>query len=643
MPDSSTIDVASYLAEKGLQVFRANGAEITMHCPFCPDGDPKGKGKCYVNTESWLYDCKRCGTTGNRKTLLRHFGDEDETAYLPGSDPSLRRKVLTEAAEIAHTMLLNNDKMMEYLVERGLSARTIIDYKLGYTPDAWPLSKQITIECAVADKVAAGILTERGYEFLRNKITIPYLSHGSCIQLRGKDPDGKYFTPSGDQVRLYNADVLRNAEDVVITEGEFDCLVLQQAMSCAVDPKVRATAVVGIAGAGALPQGFETFFTEAKRVYIALDPDETGMKAAVKIKEILGSKGRIVNLPVDLPKCDWTEFIVKRKHPLADVIELLSTSVGKRLWSVADAGAKHRRQRTEVGGIKFGWATLDSWFQPGMEPGDLIIPIAKTGVGKTNFLSNLVYNTRAYPTLMISLEMMASQVYERLRRNYHFWHPTATDDDIDEGLRLVRIVDENRLREGDISKLCDEYLDEMGVRPALTYLDYLGYYAKGCKGSGSYEKTTNAVMALKAEAKESETAVVAPHQVNRQAEDGRPLEASDARDSGAVEETADLMISLYRPADARSSGMAQGRAIDPHTNSVVRMGNLKNRKGGKGQQFNMAFSMASLVLVDDGTEASKVVVEENQLMWRGESYEAVRSYRRGDGFAKAQLTLVGVG
>lgn len=634
LPSSGVLDTdaPTYLASKGVQVFRANGTEVTFHCLWCPDGDPKGKGKCYLNIESWLYDCKRCGQRGNRKTLLRHFGDEDNVAYVPGADPLARRKVLDESVEIAHQMLLNNDDVMAYLVGRGLTAKTITDYKIGYVPDNWSLSRSLPGEHTIADKISAGILTQAGQEFFRDKITIPYLSHGSCVQLRAKAQKGKYFTPNGESVRLFNADALRTAEDVIITEGEFDCLVLQQVLQRSPDPRVRATAVVGIPGADALPSGFETYFTQAKRIYIALDPDDAGDRAALRMKELLGSKARIVSLPTDLPKCDWTEYIVARKRSLADVLELLATASGRRLWSVGDAGAKWRRRQVEAAGIQTGFAELDAWFYPGLEAGDLVVPIAKTGVGKTNFLCNLAYYTRLRPTLMVSLEMMASQVYERLRRVYHFWYPLASDTDIDEAFSLLRIVDENRLREGDIAALCHEFNDELGCRPQQVYLDYLGYYAKGCRGVGSYEKTTNAVMELKAEAKSAEVGIVAPHQVNRQAEDGKPLDASDARDSGAVEETADLMLGLYRPQDAIADGAPS---------SVVRMGVLKNRKGGKGMACNLNFGLESLVLVDQNTQASRMADEENRLVWRGEKYPAIRDFRRSSAMSTHQLTLVG--
>jgi hypothetical protein len=662
--DTATEDLSAYLSSKGLAVNRANGAEVTVHCPFCPDGDPRGKGKLYLNTETWLYDCKRCGTRGNRITLLKHYGDQDDRAltYLPGQDPMKVRKVLEAAVEVAHEMLVNNDDMLAYFFARGLTARTIERYKLGYVPLGWKLSSNLSkdnlskdnlskdnlskdgaSEHARADVVAAGLIQElqggATREFFAGKIVIPYPQRGSYVQLRAKDPKAKYFTPSGHPVRLFNSDALAGAEDVIITEGEFDCLILQQTLELSSDPRARATAVVGLPGAESFPTGMEHMFSEAKRVYIALDPDDPGKRGAIKLKEMLGSKARIVNLPDDLPKCDWTEYLTTRKHNLSDVMELLSTASGRRLWTVADAGAKWRRRQVDGSGIKTGFAELDAWIAPGLEPGELCVPLAKTGTGKTNFIANVAYYSRETPQMILTLEMMASQVYERLRRIYLFWNPLATDAEVDHAYRRVMIVDENRLKEGDIAALAAEYEAEQGFRPQLCHLDYLGYYAKGCKGTGQYEKVTNAVMAVKAEAKSSDLAILCPAQVNRSAQDGRPIDADDARDSGAIEETADFLLSLYRPTDALLDGTVNQRDMP---SAVVNCGVLKNRKGAKGRQTSLVFSSASLVMLDPRQfpGAAKLVEEENRMLWRGESYNSVRSMRIANAGRTHQLTLV---
>lgn len=629
-------DLVPYLTDKGCQVFQASGHEVTTHCFFCADGDMKGKGKLYFNVDSWLYDCKRCGERGNRRTLLRHFGDEDTVEYMPGEDPNVRRRILEEATELAAQMLCNNEKIMLYLLGRGLTAETIVQKRLGYVPRTFGLSSSLPGDHTRKDLEASGLLTAGGKEFFAGKITIPYFSRGQVVQLRAKDPEGKYMTPAGDSVRLYNADALADASEVLVTEGEFDSMVVEQTLATATDPRWRRLAVVGIPGAGSWPggaEGFERYFEKAKRVFVGLDPDDVGKREAIKMKAVLGSKARIVELPTDLPKCDWSEFINGRsrdEHDVAGVITLADLA-GKRVYSVADAATRWQQIEDEQPGIKLGFAEVDALISPGIKPGNLVIPMAKTGTGKTVFLANIAYYTRSRYHLMISLEQTASEVYDVLHKVTRFWNPYHSHPQVAGEYPNLRIVDENRLNSDDFAMLLEEYREEVGRYPELVSVDYLGYYARGAKGGSPYEKTSNAVMQLKAEAKQHELAVIAPHQVNRGAKDGKPLDADEARDSGVVEETADFMFGLYKPDEA----VADGATATGTVTGSLRLGVLKSRKGGKGRQFQLRMSAASLAIVDEADRKAVMRIEqENAMINQGMSYAEI--YR---GQSQTQLRL----
>ena len=635
---SNPSDLAGYLASKGIRTFRAAGQEITAHCWFCDDGDNKGKGKLYLNTESWLWDCKRCGTTGNRKTLLRHFGDEDKVEHLPGTNPAMRRKVLAESADVAADMLLANPQILEYLKDRGLSLPTILDKRFGYVPASWSLCESLVSDNKRIDLINAGVMTAQGQDFFKDRITIPYLTHGDVVQLRGKDPQGKYFTPFGDSVRLYNVDSLRDADEAMIVEGEFDTAIVEQILALSTEPRLRRIAVVGLAGAESLPEGFLDYFTECKRVFVALDADDTGKRAAIKIKDLLGSKARIVELPV--AGIDWTDYLRPLTdvyphggHTWRDVWTLLDAAEaeGRRLFTAWDAYLQWKKVDDTVGGIPTGFTELDAWIKPGLKPGQLMIPLAKTGVGKTNFLSNIAWYNRSRPLLYISLEMTRAEIYERLRRIALFWNPLASDMEIAEMYKNLRIVDA-RMKPGDLVTYCDEFAEETGVRPHLAFVDYVGYFANQIQGGSPYERTTRAVMTLKEEAKFAQVGLIAPHQVSRMAEDGKALTVADARDSGAIEETADILLGLWRPSDAVDrAGVAS---------TGVNVNLLKNRNGIKNRVAALNFSQASLVLVNKATPESRIVDDENHLIARGESYEAVRAMRQAASGKANQLRVV---
>jgi DnaB-like helicase C terminal domain/Toprim-like/DNA primase catalytic core, N-terminal domain len=619
-----------YLASKGIKVSRAAGSEVTVHCWWCPDGNPKGKGKLYLNRETWLYDCKRCGEHGGRRGLLDHFGDKDDTAYVPGADPGVKRRILTKAAALAHDMLLSNEKVMEYLLGRGLSPETIVEAQLGYVPKNVSLSRSIEGDFKATDLLAAGLITQGGQEFFNDSITIPYLSHGSVIQLREKKIEGKYRTTFEDEVRLYNADTIRDATHVFITEGEFDALMVQQAFRESTDPTLRATAVVGIPGAKAISADFDSWFEHATKVYVGLDPDQEGRDASIRIKSVLGTRARIVELPRDLPKADWSDWLVPKSdehprggHTWRDVQSLMVEAdlAGKRIYTVGEAANRWERSLEQTPGIKLGFPSIDSVIKPGLRPGQICIPLAKTGTGKTVWLSNVVHNTRQHRVLFISLEMTATEVYGMLRRIHHFWEPDARRIQMVEDYKYLRIVDENRLGEADLTTLVGEYAEDVGAKPDLIVIDYLGYYARGFKGSSPYEKNTDAVMALKAQAKQNEVVIIAPHQVNRGAKDGMPLEADDARDAGTIEETGDFVFGLYRPGTA----VNDEHKVEDTASGAFNVGILKSRHGGKGRVANLRFSHMSLVVVDALDRRNVMRVEqENMAYLRGVDYEEYR-------------------
>ncbi len=615
------LDPVAYLRAKGYDGRPAAGPEVVYPCFFdCEEPPDSRKRKLYVNSVEGFYHCKVCDAAGGTTLLQRHFGDE--VACLPGTDPGVRRRLLNAAAELGAQMLTANDDVALWLLrERGLSPGTIIERRLGWVGRPWSLTGGLE---ATPEELATTGLVSGDRDFFHNHVLIPYVSRGQVVQIRGKVLGGRYFTGPGEYVRLFNADALTDAEDVILTEGEFDCMALAQHLALAPDDRVRRFGVVGIAGAGALPEGFADYFRHAKRVHIGLDPDDAGRRAAVKIKERLGTRARIVELPEELPKCDWTEYLLPRSdahphggHTWRDVMDLVGTAAGKRLFSVREAGARYRQGREAGVGLKTGFAQLDSTILPGILPGQLVVLLAKTGVGKSVWLCNVAYATRGVPTLFLTLEMTQEEIYDRLRRVYLFHHPHASDHDFEEAFADLRICDENRLVDGDLSTLIEEYEIETGIRPEQVIVDYLGYYARGIKGRSPYEKTSDAVMQLKAEAKTHRVAIIAPHQVNRLSTAGRPVSSDGARDSGVVEETADFLLSIWRPDDAL-------RTEEAAPSGKLKLELIKSRHGGSGRTFTLQMDLLTLAIVDDHSKEAKQAAHHSYLYWRGTTYEQLR-------------------
>jgi len=647
--DGSTA-LVDYLSSKGVVTYKASGTEVVTMCWWCNDGKTN-KRKLYLNTETWFYDCKVCGESGNRKTLLRYYGDDerDEMRYAPGTDPVLRSKVLREGIALAEDMLYANAGVLEYLQNRGLSLETIVDARLGYAPAGWGLGGSLAGTNDRRDVMAAGFLTPQGQEFFSGHILIPYFSHGSVVQVRGKEywpasvkvrgdgtsitkaeHSGKYVSTKGDDVRLYGVDSLNGAREAAIVEGEFDALILRQNLASSGDVKLENVAVVGLAGAMVMPVGFERMFDSVARIYAAVDPDETGDRAVEKIKaQLSDTKVRTIRLPRSLPKCDWSAYLGPLTetnphggHTATDVLNLMhdAEAEGRVLFTVADAQRETRKLERERGaGMALGLGDVDRFIAPGAKPGQLIVPLAKTGVGKTAMLATLTHNLVAagHSGLICSLELTVVEYYDRLARAARFYNPLLTDEQIEALHKDLRIYD-GTLGPSDLRRLVDEYVADVGHGPHFVGVDYLGYASRRFPGNGQYEKVSNTVMSLKEDAKAGKYVLIAPHQVGRGNREGEPITVSDARDSGVVEETADILLGWYRPGDAAR------KAED----GLVTCRILKNRNGRRDVDVHFSFSLASLVLVARNSASATVAADENRMVLSGSGYHQVLENRR---------------
>jgi hypothetical protein len=636
-------DAVAYLASKGIRGRAASGGrEMVYPCFFdCEEPPNSSKRKLYLQSSEGFYHCKVCGTSGGSYMLQKHFGDEPRSGS--SDDGFARRRILDSAVKVGQTMLNSNDDVLLYLLnDRGLTSQTIIDRQLGFVAGGWSLVGSLPEGVTDAQVRDSGLVhrdgTRAGKDFFYKHVLIPYVSRGHVVQIRGRAwgevRGGRYFTGPGETPRIFNLDSLDGAEEVIITEGEFDAMLLYQALQDSGDQRARKIAVIALPGLNAVPEEFDAVLSEAKRIYLGLDADDPGTKAAETFKERIGPRARILQLPAHDPrKCDWTEYLLPERperswrleHPYAghgwrDVLRLMATASGKRVFSVAEAGEAYRSYREQNNGLTTGYQGLDSTILPGLLPGQVVIVLAKTGSGKTLFLCNLAYNMRAERVLFVSLEMTREEVYDRLRRIYLFHHPLATDYEIDQGLANVFICDENRLGSKDLNVLANEFALEADGHPTVVFVDYLGYYARGFPGSSPYEKVGNAVMELKAEAKQGRFVVVSPAQVNRGAKEGKPIDLDDARDAGTVEETADFLLALFRPDDALQ---ADG-VLNTQQSGKVKLSLLKSRHGGKGRVFGLQMDLLTLAVVDDNTPEAKRASDHNHLAWRGHDWDYLR-------------------
>ncbi len=334
-------------------------------------------------------NCHLCGRKGARNAIYHHFGDKAPQDH-KGEDTSsyTTHAILQEAAAYYHNLLGEQEEVLKWLkYERGLTVETLVAHQIGWA-DGTLKAHLVAKGYSVADLHKTGLVDQSGRDFLHAHVTIPYHTTGNVTLIRGKDMRGKYLTPPGQKARLYNSDTTWNAESIIVTEGEFDALVVEQ----------LGYATVGCPGATSWQDSWNDYFSEAKKVFVVFDNDAPGIAGAEKVARAIGPKARIVKMPeaeAGAPKNDPSEWIAKRNHGKDDFQLLLVKSRGGHLLSVDDCYTEWLEVQ-DMQGLKLGFAALDERIKPGLLPAQVMIVLAKTNVGKSTVIDTVIPTPKGY-------------------------------------------------------------------------------------------------------------------------------------------------------------------------------------------------------------------------------------------------------
>lgn len=594
----STLKIDDYLRSKNLKVKYASGNnQAYTHCPFHKEANNK-RGRLYVSLQEENYGafiCFVCGEKGGTKKLLDYWGDGDLLADAPDVEHSeTLREIFEAATDYYHARLSENPEALKYLQkERGLTEETIAHFRLGWADGNLHRDLRSQFEPRHLKKTSLMHVDDGHYkDFFYECITIPYMVAGNAVSLRGKYLGGKYKGLPGDKGRLFNSDVLWTAEEAQVHEGEFDAMLAQQ----------FGLDAVGVPGANIWKDEWTAYFADMKRVWVVFDPDPAGAEGANKIREKLGSKVRVVELPAENAApadSDFTHYIVDEGHQLEDFKALKDRASGGLLLTIHDA-YQESVELSNTPAIPLGFEGIDMMMDPpGIQLGQLAVVLAGTGVGKSVFIMNIMERVRRKlpdtKILLLSLELTKAQCFN-VQRRIHSFYEMELDEDQQIGKTLdfwtpdkFRIIDKNRVSEGELRSALDDFEYSVGQKPDLVLLDYLGYYARSFKGE-AYERSTAAIMGLKEIAKDYRVPIITPHQVNRGTDRGDEPDITKARDSGAIEESSDFVFTLW------SSDTKVGTKPEDRTGLVnVRIG--KSRNGGAGHRTPLQFAPLSLTLL----------------------------------------------
>jgi replicative DNA helicase len=263
--------------------------------------------------------------------------------------------------------------------------------------------------------------------------------------------------------------------------------------------------------------------------------------------------------------------------------EELLDSAERQVFEIAEQGARAKKgftaikdllvkavdridelfqQDNPITGVPTGWDSFDE-MTSGLQKGDLVIVAGRPSMGKTTFAMNIAENAAIkanLPTAVFSMEMPGEQLAMRMLSSLGRidQHKVRTgkleDDDWPRLTSAVGILADAPLFIDDTPALTPNELRARARRLSrehglgLIVIDYLQLM----QVHGTKENRTNEISeisrSLKALAKELEVPVIALSQLNRgleQRPNKRPV-MSDLRESGAIEQDADVIVFIYR-------------------------------------------------------------------------------------------------
>jgi len=276
----------------------------------------------------------------------------------------------------------------------------------------------------------------------------------------------------------------------------------------------------------------------------------------------------------------------------AAMVQLLSTSTDEPMLlydAMADtiADIDERAAGNKRSGLQTGVVGFDA-LTGGLEPGQLVIVAARPSVGKTAFALNIAdeVSRRGHTVAVFSLEMTKRELTQRLialrtgvsvdeqrsgRLTAEQWGKVSACQGSADGQRLF-LIDRQAIGVAYVRAVARKIKRKQGI--GLIVVDYIGLM-RG-EGQNRTQEIGSLSRGLKALAKELQVPVVALAQLNRGVEgrtDKRPL-LSDLRDSGEVEQDADIVAMLHRE-ELYSS--------DPAWHGLAELLIRKNRNGAPGE------------------------------------------------------------
>lgn len=306
-----------------------------------------------------------------------------------------------------------------------------------------------------------------------------------------------------------------------------------------------------------------------------LVPGVSNIDAYIKIVENKSTMRRLITSGTEItaigfdPSQDVTEAVDMAEQAIFNITQKTSTRgfvlLADHLLEAYDSIEQSYSNKQRITGLSTGFTELDNKTS-GLHGSELILVAARPSMGKSSFVMNIAVNAalrEGAHVAMFTLEDSVSQLVNRMLcceamvELQNVRTGNMSDDDWPKLLKAMSAMQDSHIYIDDtpgvtvmdIRSKCRRLKMEKGLD--LITIDYLQLMsAPGGSGENRQQQISDMTRALKGLARELDVPVIVLSQLNRSVEtrpDHRPM-MSDLRESGAIEQDADLVMFLYRDA-----------------------------------------------------------------------------------------------
>ena len=294
--------------------------------------------------------------------------------------------------------------------------------------------------------------------------------------------------------------------------------------------------------------------------YASIVRDKAVLRRLIKVNEDIANTCYAGKEPLEtiLATTEKTIFDLLQNRSSGEFVPIRQVAM-----NVLEKIEQASKNQGTVTGIPTGFIDLD-YKTSGLQPSDFVLIAARPSMGKTAFVLNLVDHIsvkKGLPCMVFSLEMSKEQLVNRMLAmesnvdSQKLRTGTLSDSDWDAVVEGIGVIGNSKLIIDDtpgisimeLRSRCRKMKLEYGLNVVI--IDYLQLMSGSGKGGDNRQQEISEISrSLKGLARELNAPVIALSQLSRACEtrqDHRPM-LSDLRESGAIEQDADVVMFLYR-------------------------------------------------------------------------------------------------